>query len=328
MVEIISDSKEIKLLHRQFHKSLDKYLDKEVPIFVGFPAGSFQDTVQYSTDLNFWLTYNETELNRYWNGFGVGEPIKDKMNSLTGEINFPKTDIDRRVAGAFGREPNGNILVLHRGKIGGGKPGVGKNLFVGNFRGEFVTAMDGDTENQFCLVGQLNSKLFPRQVADFIFEIRRIKDLGNSGQTNGFSELNNFQFSDEHSGQTISEREGQTVIDRTHGIVVNALARELEKRKYKVGNDRNRDLFIHNDNKIQTLFEIKTSSATQNIYSAVGQLIIYSIPIKNEVQLVTVFPDKLSKTVEKRLDNIGIQQLYYDWTDNEPTFHGLDDILK
>jgi len=57
---------------------------------------------------------------------------------------------------------------------------------------------------------------------------------------------------------------------------------------------RNKDLFIHKKEHVKKLFEIKTSSSTQDLYSAVGQLLIYSIPIKNPVDLILVIPDKLS----------------------------------
>ncbi len=328
MIEIITDTIEIGRLHKQFHKSLENSFDQRIPIYVGFPAGNFHDFIQYSSDLNIWLSFNDSDYSRFWNGFGVDQPLADRMNSLTGEINFPKTGIDRRTAGAFGRESDGNILVLHRGKIGGGQPGVGKNLFVDNFRGEFVTALDGKVENRFCLVGELHSNLFPRQVADFIWEIRRIKDIVKNGKLNEFKELENFKFSDEHSGSTTSNRLGPTIIKRTHGLVVNALARELERLNFKVGNDKNRDLFIHRKSKIITLFEVKTNSRTHAIYSAIGQLILYSIPITNDVKLRIVIPGKLTKMVETRLYKIGIQPLYYDWVQGEPIFKGLEESLK
>jgi hypothetical protein len=86
-------------------------------------------------------------------------------------------------------------------------------------------------------------------------------------------------------------------------------------------------LFIYNNNHITTLFEIKTSSSTQNLYAAVGQLLIYSIPIKNNVELVAVLPDKLNNTVEHCLEIHGIKLLYYKWDNDEPIFIDLDKIL-
>lgn len=326
MITVVTDRQEIIKLHNLFHKRLDKFLTVNVSCWVGYPSGSFEDTVRYSPELNIWLSHGEHD-NKFWNGFGVGEPIKGRNNSLNGEINFPKEGNYRRVAGAFGIEDNGNILVLHRGKIGGGKPGIGKNYFTDNFRGDFVTAIDGARETNFCLVGELNSQYFPRQVSNFINEIFRVKNLEDGETSADFDDLTDYSYTDEHSGRSITERNDPIIIERTHGIVVNALAKELQNRKLKIGNDRNRDLFIHSRGQITTLFEIKTSSSTQCLYSAVGQLLIYSIPIKNQVKLVAVLPDKLSKSVTNKFASLGIEILYFQWDNDEPKFNDIDNII-
>lgn len=326
MVTVIIDKKQILNLHRRLHKRLDSFLTEEIDCWVGYPSGSFEDKVRYSTELDIWISKQEHN-NKFWNGFGVGRPIEGKNNSLNGEINFPYEGNNRRIAGAFGVEDNGKILVLHRGKIGGGRPGIGKKYFTDNFRGDFIKVIDGDRETEFCLVGELNSKHFPRQVANFINEIYRIKNIENGEAATDFDNLANFSYTDEHFGQSVTERNDPVIIERTHGIIVNALALELEGNGLKIGNDRNRDLFIHKRKKITILFEIKTSSSTQCLYSAVGQLLIYSIPISKKAKLIAVLPDKLNKTVAKRFSSLGISILYYKWNNDKPEFIDLDHIL-
>jgi hypothetical protein len=326
MVTVITDERQIKDHHKTFHNRLKQFLTEKIHCWVGYPSGSFQDTVLYSPDLNIWMSLQEHH-NKTWNGFGIGKPIEGRNNSLNGEINFPYKGIYRRVSGAFAREDNGNILVLHRGRIGGGKPGIGKNYFISNFRGDFVNAIDGDKETEFCLVGELNSNHFPNQVANFISEIYRVKQREKGDAVEAFDKLTDFSYTDEGFGQTVTERNDTIIIERTHGIIVKALAQELQNRGLNIANDRNRDLFIHSKGKIITLFEVKTSSSTQNLYSAVGQLIIYSIPIGNEVNLIAILPNKLSKAVEKRLSTLGIKPIYYEWHNDEPKFLRLNDIL-
>ena len=326
MITVVTDRQQIKTLHGKFHKRLDKFLTEDIDCWVGYPSGSFEDTVRYSPELDIWISQDELD-NKFWNGFGVGRPIEGKNNSLNGEINFPYEGNYRRIAGAFAIEDNGNILVLHRGKIGGGKPGIGKHYFTDNFRGDLITAIDGDRDTEFCLVGELNSQHFPRQVSNFINEIYRVKNLEEGETVTDFGDLTDFNYTDEHFGRTVTERNDPVIIERTHGIVVNALAKELKDRKFKIGNDRNRDLFIINSGQIITLFEIKTSSSTQCLYSSVGQLLLYSIPIANSVKLIAVLPNKLSKTVTKRFSSLGINLLYYKWANDEPKFIDLDDII-
>ena len=326
MIRIVEDEQEIQRLHKRFHKQLGQHLNERIKCWVGYPGGANEDTVRYSKELNFWLSIQELPT-RFWNGFGIGEPVEGKNNSLSGEINFPYTGIDRRIAGAFAKEDTGKVLVLHRGKIGGGKEGVGKNSLIENFRGDFITAIDGDKETEFCLVGELDSTHLPRQVSNFIHEIRRIKNLIATGQDEPFSSLNDFSFTDEKSGTTKTDSQ-ERQIERTHGLIVNSLADELTKRKLKIGNDSNRDLFIHNEREINTLFEIKTSSTTQNICSAVGQLLIYSIPIRNKVKLIFVTPEKLKTEVEGRLKTLGIEIMYFMWENEKIIFLDLDERLK
>lgn len=326
MATVITDKQEIAKLYRQFQHKLLEHFTEKFYCRVGFPGGSFEDDVYYSPDLHLWIGYAKLD-NKFWNGFGHGRPIDWNSNSISGEINFPIEGINRRIAGAFARENNGNILVLHRGKIGGGKPGIGKTHFTDNFRGDFVTAIDGDRENDFCLVGDLSSQHFQRQVANFIQEIYRVKNLEDGEVSADFEDLKDFSYTDEHSGLTITERNDPAVIERTHGIVVNALAQELTNRNLLIGNDRNRDLFIHNRRQITTLFEVKTSSSTQSLYSVVGQLLLYSIPIPNSVKLIAVLPNKLSKTVREKFASLDINILYYKWDNDKPKFTDLDGIL-
>jgi hypothetical protein len=81
--------------------------------------------------------------------------------------------LDRRVQGALARDNNNHIWLLHRGKIGGGKPGIGRKLFFENYHGE-VTEVAG---NRFTIIGDISSLDFVESVKDFVQEVNRIKNL-------------------------------------------------------------------------------------------------------------------------------------------------------
>ena len=326
IITVITDPKEIEKLHNIFLNQINKFSTDKIYCGVGYPSGSFKDNVSYSKELNIWLSVQKHH-NKYWNGFGIGKPIENKNNSLKGEINFPYSGINRRIAGVFAKNDYNQYYVLHRGKIGGGRKGRGKNFFLNNFRGDFINAIDENYTSPFCLVGELNSKHFPEQVANFIKEINRVKYLKLEDSAENFKNLGDFKYSKEKSGSSITENNEPRTIDRTHGIVVNKLADELIKKGYKVANDKNRDLFIHINDKIKKLFEIKTNSGTQCLYTGLGQLLIYSIPIKNDVDKYLVVPDQLEKEVTERLNSLGVEVVYYKWIkDKEVEFSGLDDI--
>ncbi|MFZ1291444.1 MAG: hypothetical protein WAR79_15220 [Melioribacteraceae bacterium] len=325
MIKVISDKNDVMLLYAKFRKNLNKYFNSKIDCWVGYPGGSFQDYVNFSNNLDVWLSSKDGK-NKYWNGFGIGRPIEHRNNSLSGEINFPKEGIDRKISGVFAKEGS-KILVLHRGKIGGGKTGIGKKFFIENYIGDFVTAIDGDRESEFCLVGELDSKFFPNQVSNFINEIQRVKNLLKLGVINTFDDINKFEYSDEQFGRSSVRTKKDLIIERTHGIVANELNRELIKKGKKTSNDKNRDLFIFEKKSITHLFEIKTNSSTHSLYSLVGQLLIYSIPIKNKVKLIGVLPTKLKNVVENKFNSLGIELLYYKWENEKPVFIGLDKYL-
>ena len=179
MTTVISDNREIVKLHQQFHKQLDEHLTKKIRCLVGYQGGSNEDTVKYYKGINLWVITQELN-NKFWNGFGIGEPSENGSNSLVCEINFPYEGGDRRIAGAFSRRDHGEIFILHRGNIGGGRKGIGKNFFLENFSGKLVRAIDGDQERDFCLVCELGAPLFHDQLRDFVQEVSRVKNLINN----------------------------------------------------------------------------------------------------------------------------------------------------
>lgn len=318
MLEIITDKKSITKFQMQFEARLFSLFNEKIKCKIGHLGYSGENVVFYSKKYDLWFTTHKNR-NRFWNGFGVGRPSTGRNVSITVEINPPFKGINRRIGAVFARNEKGEVLVLHRGKIGGGRFGIGKTLFFENYRGDFEVANDGGVKTKFCVIGSLNSINFPDQISNFITEVARIKSLDKTKQSK-FYKVKNFQFTAEISGKGTGKYRNKTIINRTHGIVVNALARKLEENGFNVANDSQRDLFIYKNNKIIKLFEFKTSSTTQDLFTAVGQLIIYSIPIKNPVQLFLVIPDKLKKEVEDRLYEMKINIIYYKWSNNDIVF--------
>ena len=68
---------------------------------------------------------------------------------------------------------NGEILLVHRGKIGGGRPGIGRSLFFNNYAGD-VEDING---KRFAVIGDINSPDFVQKIEFFIKEVDRIKSL-------------------------------------------------------------------------------------------------------------------------------------------------------
>jgi len=326
MIDIVTNERLIARYQKALIQRLKSICEQKISCKIGYKGKSKNATFFYSSKYDFWFV-TQRSTNRYWNAFGIGKPQVNKQNSIIVEINTPYSGVNRSTGGAFGQTPNKEILVLHRGKIGGGKIGIGKQLFFDQIeKDELITANDDGVETEFCLIGSITSKYFFKQLSTSIANVHRMKYFLPKSEQD-FSELNNFKFSNEHFGKIEIDNKGKRIINRVHGIVVNSLANQLEGKGLSIGKDRNRDLFIHKNKKITTLFEIKTNSSPQSLYAAVGQLLIYSIPIKTKVNLVIVVPDKLTKIVSERLNKFGIDILYYSWNNDEPIFDESDSLF-
>lgn len=333
MITVVENKKEITELQKRlvniFHNSKPHY----IRAVISSPGGALETNVLYFQKQNYWAVFEEIE-NRYWNAFGAGKPTEGKNNSITCEINFPHEGINRKVAGAFGKE-NEEIVLLHRGKIGGGRRGIGKNLFWDNYRGEPILVSDGGVENTLALIGNLGSKILLSQIADFVHQVDRIKNL----QENSIEILPNIdeieipdfnsEFKEEGFGKRRYSRKDEIESVSNHGIVINALAELLKSKGFEVGNDRKRDLYTIKNKRIDRIFEAKTDLLNGSIYSAVGQVLIYSIEKGLEVNKKTlVLPEKLKVSTEKIISKLGLEILYYSLEEDVVTFKEIDIFLK
>lgn len=325
MAQLITDNKEVIKLQEQFQKRLEKAFPEKVNCVVGYPGGSIKQLVHYNKELGVWCAFKKNN-NRYWNAFGTQEPKEKKNLSIDVEINFPLNNPDATIAGTFVKNGKNEILVCHRGKIGGGTKGVGKTLFLDHFSGDQLVADSNGEEIPLALVGDIRSSLLGQQVAIFVKEVARIKQIGRK-QIPILPDSNELKFFDESFGShTVTSKRSYTV-NRIHGIVVGVLKEELKRRGYKYGNDRNRDLRAYKKASNQILFEVKTATTSQDIYKAVGQLLIYSIPLPKSTRLVFVAPGNLPPTVKQKLQSLDIEHLEYSWKDDKPVFKQLSNFI-
>lgn len=328
MVQVISDKKQIDKCQSMFKKTVEKHFSEIINIKVGHQGNSWRTNVHYNRKLNLWYIDQKLD-SRYWNGFGIGLPkTGERSNSIVVEVNVPLDKINRQVAAVFAVE-NGKILVLHRGNIGGGRKGIGKKLFLESFQGSRIEALDGNITTEFCLVGELTSEFFLDQLNYFIEESERIKLLPKQRlpkfRTANLRDFKNIQESYGISTRTAIE---QGTVNRTHGLIVRELKSILHSRGFDVLSDIYRDLYIHDDNSIKVLFEIKTSNSTQSIYSAIGQLILYGMMEPYKQKLVMVLPEKLDKRIVLKLQQVNISVLFYRWFETKPVFENLETLIK
>lgn len=178
MLTIISDAEEIRECQQLLEKKLDTLCDEKTESLLGYQGGSSKVLFQYSTIYDFWYRADRLD-NRYLNGFGLGKPNVSRSSSLVVEINTPIEGINRRIAGAFCRDQNGETFLLHRGRIGGGKKGIGKKLFIDTI-GLDAQVTDGNKLTNIAFITSLSSERFAEELIRFIKKVNRIKTYGTS----------------------------------------------------------------------------------------------------------------------------------------------------
>lgn len=191
---------------------------------------------------------------------------------------------------------------------------------------------DDEQETECFVVGQLRSKFFAQQLANFVWEVNRVKSLRGVSRLSGIAasmlSVTSIDFTNEKTGIAVRDKAGD--LNLTHALVVNELAKRLANpssmRGWQIQNDRHRDLMLTTGIELKVLFEIKTSVTTQSICTGLGQLLLYSTA-NRAAGLVLVLPEKLPADVAEQLKRWNVQVLYYGWADTVPRFWDLNKLL-
>ena len=312
MLKLITDQTEIKKYTRLFVKKFKPYIDETIIVKLGHQGASLPAKVLWSKKLGIWLyphTINEV---RYWNAFGRGKPKEAGILSTTAAINFPWQGIDRKTGGAFARDAWGNIYVIHRGKIGGGKKGVGKSLFEHNYRGVWSFMEDGDSITQVAVIGALNSGRFALQVALFVKKVEKLKLTATlSTQTEiNFAEIS---FREDFLGNAPSDACDEIFTSCDGDLVLMNLANLLSRWKYRIGNDAHRQLFLINpsNGNISHNIEVITDIEEKSVMAAAGKLLLLSAADEGNSLPIIVLPEDGINTYAQELEKINISVIGY-----------------
>lgn len=333
----ITSQQEILKLHEKLKKSLDRHKSEDIETIVGHMGNSNGITVSYSKELNIWWAFDGIAEgksgHRYWNAFGIHKPEKGVIQNIVCEINYPTSGINTRVAAAWVKEDK-NYMLLHSGKIGGGRKGVGKINFIENYNGVFEEIDIDGFFKEVTIIGNLKDKKLPYQIKNFVYEVARIKDLLTSRNEKPKQEDNaldkiNKKFNEEFAGIKEYKTPKRTIIaTANHGIVVNALKQKIEDKGFLVANNQQRDLYIYNkSSKIETVFEVKTSLSSQSIYTAVGQLYVNSARLEPLPRLIYVIPEQPNENLSITLKKLNIEILVYYWKNDKPYFKNLNKLI-
>lgn len=328
MLKVLDDESAINKYRRQFIKSFKPFINEKIPVNLGHPGATVKAKVSWSDSLGIWMFHEKISDSRYWQAFGTGKPSESSHIPITCEINFPMRGIDRRIGGAMAADRDGRIYVVHRGKIGGGKKGVGKSLFEDHYRGVWATMEDGHAETTVALIGVLNSPRFVRQVTQFVRKVDKVKDLISSRSSQLEMTFDELRFREELVGAGYDKVEHDPQAKCDHGLIVMDLYTALNSHGCKAGNDLTRDLFtVNTKGKITIVFQVITDVSTAGLNSGTAQLLLSNIDLPERPRLILTLPDNIDEALEAKLKKLGIEILVYDWHRDRAVFPELANIV-
>jgi 5-methylcytosine-specific restriction enzyme A len=170
MLSHIYDAAQVSAAQAAFENRFRAAAATIATVNVGYQGGSVQLQVGWLPSVNIWSGSRKLS-NRYWNAFGIGQPHAHNSNSIICEVNFALSGTNSRIQGVLAKDEHGTISVCHRGGIGGGKKGVGQNLFWQEFPGKWVS-VSGD---RVASIGAIEAPDFLDQVSNFVKFVQQIK---------------------------------------------------------------------------------------------------------------------------------------------------------
>jgi hypothetical protein len=278
--------------------------------------------------LGIWSFSRKIAGSRYWNGFGIGRPEGGAAIAITCEINFPFYGVDRRTGGAFAQDRAGRLFVVHRGKLGGGRKGIGKSLFENHYRGVWEVMDDGGEETPVAVIGILQSPRFARQIAGFVRKIARIKETAAARSSQAELTFGELRLREELIGARYREQDRETGAECDHGLIVRDLAETLKQAGLRAGNDGNRDLVVMNrTGRIRAIFQVRTETTLADLHAGAAQLLLNGLSLPDNPLLILVLPRPPEAALRDKLKRLNIDILIYDWREERALFAGLAPLL-
>ena len=177
MIRPVIDEEEIAEVFAAFSQIVAKG-GQQVECVIGYPGDNASSTLVWHLDKKIWIALEPERVgNRYWCAFGVDDPLVYSMVSITCEINPPRIGYNRQIAGLFIIDSAGAIHLAHSGRIGGGRPGIGKAAFMSSRNQNDVVPVrfpDG-RESDYIVIGRIDDQDFLDELAGFVHAVADFK---------------------------------------------------------------------------------------------------------------------------------------------------------
>jgi hypothetical protein len=278
-----------------------------------------------------WWASNElgeagTETPRYFNFFGTFQHAGTLQISV--EINIPTTENTRRVAGFFARDAEADeILLMHDGAVGGGRPGIGRNEYLQFASAKPLPVLDraGDVRPGLVIarIAQRRSDTSStvKALARFIGSVVDFKAISRDGGTAGEGSQTYKDYYDEAFGPRRRQRTDEIEYISRHGQIVKALQSwRARKQTHNESIVKNAliDLGIRREGALVELYEVKPTCERQALYTAIGQLVVHSADNQSVARYLAIPKDgRVPDDIKRSLAVANVKTLNFEIRDDE-----------
>ncbi len=320
MLALIGETKRKKAVQRELERSLKRALGHQGTRNIGYPGGNVDLPIYSSGEGKLWVAFRlagDYAVPRYVNLFGVFHPNLPGQ-SITVEINVQIEGNGRQAAGFFAEDSEtGDIFLMHSGKLGGRKSGIGKSEFLSWLKAKPIEVADEKGGSRMGIaVGRLGDADLIGRIWTFVQRVRSFKDQADAGALEALKfkkQVVEFdRYSKEFSGSKQGARGGPFEYVTYHGDVVHKLWNErsaLFSPGEEVFNSPLVDLFVKRDGELCEVYEVKTGVGRQMLYTAIGQVLTHAAKRTGEVTKYLVLPAKeaIPEDLEKAIGMLGIK---------------------
>lgn len=331
MLEEITHKKLIQTAHTALKKQIKSHLPIKRKCNVGFPGGNVDEKLFTSDTSSMWAVLKSPDKKRsdprYWNAFGSFNPDVSSQ-TIAVEINMPASGTNKRLAAFFARDvKTGDVFLMHSGKVGGGRKGIGKKKFLVWSRKKLEeVAVDSGKPRSGIIIGRVDASNIVDRIWQFVQQVSDFKKEASNGslETSKFKKkIEQYdRYSREFSGSKSGKYEGSFEYETFHGDIVEALYQERVKTLEKgeeIFNSQMIDLFVRKEGEMAEIYEIKTATDRKPLYTAIGQLLTHTKGGITPAKKILVVPDSdpLSEDIIITLDALNIITRMFKLEDHE-----------
>lgn len=315
-------------LQRQLEAQIKNNLQNRGDHNIGFPGGNANADLYSNGHGQLWAAFDnlsDAAIPKRWNAFGIYNS-DTRSQEIAVEINIPTDVPSGRIAGFFAKDiATGHEYLMHGGRIGGGKPGVGKQAFLTHSKLQLYNAEQPDSASrEGIIIGRIDQSDLTSRIWSFVQQVSEFKKAVRNGAFDSPEAKAAVQEWDSYKDEATGRRQGnrKSVIDYItyHGDVVRKLRDVREAQcgaSERVLNSQLIDLYVKCADEITEVYEVKTSVNRQSIYTAIGQLMTHGPADRPSVKRILALPPgEIARDLERCLSALGITIQRYDITDD------------